>query len=271
MNPHRKRRPSLIAFAAIALLSAAAIARTLTWPDRETPIAWYVLLFSLFLIPYFALLWHPTLPDPLLHLYFLLQSVLIIGLLILNPRIDFITALYPLLAYQAALVLSGRARWLWAVAIFVQTPLSLMILLDPLQGLALGLSAMAFAIVLPAIVAANEELENAGAQSRTLLAELMERHSQLEAQFAQIEELAGLEERSRLARELHDSVSQTLFGIILNIRSAQIILSHDPARLKPQLAQLQAQTQSALVEMRSLIAKLRPPSEEKPLVSDPRP
>jgi two-component system NarL family sensor kinase len=76
------------------------------------------------------------------------------------------------------------------------------------------------------------------------------------------------EERNRLARELHDSVSQTMFSIILNIRSTQILLERDPAQVRAQqvraqqvrtqLEQLQKLTQSALAQMRSLIAQLRP-------------
>ncbi len=181
MNSHRKRRPGPIAFAVLALLSAASVARTLTWPERGNAATTYLALFALFLIPYFAVLWRPVLPGPLTHLYFAFQSAVILGLLSLNPAIDFITSLYPILAYQAAFLLSGRARWFWVGVIAIQTPLSLMILFDPLQGLALGLSAMAFAIVVPAFAMLNEELENAGEQSRALLGDLVQRHSQLQA------------------------------------------------------------------------------------------
>jgi signal transduction histidine kinase len=73
-----------------------------------------------------------------------------------------------------------------------------------------------------------------------------------------VEELAAMEERNRLARELHDSVSQTMFSLLLATRSAQILLERDPVRVRPQLEQLQELTQSALAQMRSLIAELRP-------------
>ena len=79
-----------------------------------------------------------------------------------------------------------------------------------------------------------------------------------------MEELAAIEERNRLARELHDSVSQTMFSIILNVRSTQVLLQRDPTRLRPQLETLQKLAQSALVEMRSLIAQLRPKPNNYP-------
>ena len=69
-----------------------------------------------------------------------------------------------------------------------------------------------------------------------------------------------LQERNRLARELHDSVSQTMFSISLNSRAAHILLERDPDKLRSQLEQLQGLTRSALEEMRGLIADLRPAS-----------
>lgn len=43
-----------------------------------------------------------------------------------------------------------------------------------------------------------------------------------------------MEERNRLARELHNSVSQTLFSMALNTRSAEIILKRKPSQARPQ-------------------------------------
>ncbi len=257
---YKPLKPGPMAIAAICLLSAAEVARTLTSPQIGELAGWYVALFTPFFLLFAVVLWHPDLPRLALHLYLLFQSVLILALLALNPEIDFITALFVMLAYQAALVFNGRTRWLWSGALALLVPLSLMVLLAPLKGLAVGLPPMAFAIAFPAYVAVNQELEKARAQSQALLSELQERHRQLEAYASQAEELAALDERNRLARELHDSVSQTLFSIILNARSAQILLERDPAQVRAQLEQLQTLAQSALVQMRGLIAKLRPQS-----------
>ena len=93
---------------------------------------------------------------------------------------------------------------------------------------------------------------------QALLADLQQANQQLTESAAQVEELSAIQERNWLARELHDSVSQTMFSISLHTSAARIILERDPARLKPQLAQLQALTHNALAEMRGLIADLRP-------------
>jgi signal transduction histidine kinase len=194
----------------------------------------------------------------LLHVYFALQSAIILILLSLHPQLDFVTALFVLLCYQAALVFAGRTRWFWIGLFVLLIGGSLMFYLGPLQGLALGLTSMAAGIILPAYVIANRETEAARAKSQAMLGELEATHRQLEAYAGQVEELAAMEERNRLARELHDSVSQTMFSLLLATRSAQILLERDPVRVRPQLEQLQELTQSALAQMRSLIAELRP-------------
>lgn len=71
-------------------------------------------------------------------------------------------------------------------------------------------------------------------------------------------ELAVFEERNRLARELHDSVSQALFGIALGTRTAQRLLARDPARLDEPLDYVLALAEAGLSEMRALIFELRP-------------
>ena len=71
-------------------------------------------------------------------------------------------------------------------------------------------------------------------------------------------ELSTVEERKRLARELHDSVTQTLFSIGLTAEAAAALVDADPARAKAELEHLQELTQAAMREMRSLIFELRP-------------
>ena len=77
---------------------------------------------------------------------------------------------------------------------------------------------------------------------------------------------AALEERARLARELHDSVSQALFSMTLHARAAEKALGRSPAaRTDPALAKaagdiaaLRELTSAALAEMRALIFEVRP-------------
>ena len=76
-------------------------------------------------------------------------------------------------------------------------------------------------------------------------------------------ELAAMEERTRLARELHDSVSQALYGIGLGARTAHALLQRDPSRLKEPMDYILSLAEAGLTEMRALIFELRPESLEQ--------
>lgn len=80
--------------------------------------------------------------------------------------------------------------------------------------------------------------------------------------YEQAQEVAVLEERQRLARELHDSVSQALYGISLGAHTACTLLERDPSRLEEPLHYVLALAETALMEMRALIFELRPESLE---------
>jgi signal transduction histidine kinase/FixJ family two-component response regulator len=76
--------------------------------------------------------------------------------------------------------------------------------------------------------------------------------------FAQVRAAAAEEERRRLARELHDSVSQALFLANLNADVLPLLWDQDPTKGRQALSDLQQFTRSALAEMRTLLIELRP-------------
>jgi len=78
----------------------------------------------------------------------------------------------------------------------------------------------------------------------------------------QAQQLAALEERQRLARELHDSVSQALYSIALGARTARTLLERDPAKAAEPLDYVRSLAEAGLAEMRALIFELRPESLE---------
>ncbi|MER3554099.1 MAG: hypothetical protein C4331_07075 [Meiothermus sp.] len=78
--------------------------------------------------------------------------------------------------------------------------------------------------------------------------------------FEQAQGKAALEERARLARELHDSVSQALYGIALGARAALNAAEHNPKTLKEPLEYILSLSEAGLAEMRALIFELRPES-----------
>jgi signal transduction histidine kinase len=77
------------------------------------------------------------------------------------------------------------------------------------------------------------------------------------------QQLAVLEERNRLARELHDSVTHALFSISLISQALPTLLERDIARARERIDRLNELSRGALAEMRALIFELRPAALEE--------
>jgi NarL family two-component system sensor histidine kinase LiaS len=71
-------------------------------------------------------------------------------------------------------------------------------------------------------------------------------------------EAAVLEERKRLARDLHDTVSQQLFALHLSAATLAKIIDIDPSKSREIIEQLTRVSSHAQKQMRGLIAQLRP-------------
>jgi signal transduction histidine kinase len=81
---------------------------------------------------------------------------------------------------------------------------------------------------------------------------------ELRTATGQLEQLAVARARQRLARELHDSVTQTVFSMNLAAQSAELMLERNPGSVGPQLDHLGRLAQDALTQMQMLISELRP-------------
>jgi ligand-binding sensor domain-containing protein/signal transduction histidine kinase len=75
---------------------------------------------------------------------------------------------------------------------------------------------------------------------------------------AKAEEIAVVAERNRIARDLHDAITQTLFSANLIAESLPRVWKTDIQKGEQHLADLQKLNRSALAEMRSLLLELRP-------------
>ena len=80
--------------------------------------------------------------------------------------------------------------------------------------------------------------------------------------YEQAQWAATIEERQRLSRELHDSVSQALYGIVLGARTAATLVGRDPQAAANPIQYVLSLAETALAEMRALIFELRPDSLE---------
>jgi nitrate/nitrite-specific signal transduction histidine kinase len=76
--------------------------------------------------------------------------------------------------------------------------------------------------------------------------------------YEQAQELATVEERQRLARDLHDAVTQTLFSASLIAEVLPRLWEKNPDEGRRRLEELRSSTRGALAEMRMLLLELRP-------------
>ena len=80
--------------------------------------------------------------------------------------------------------------------------------------------------------------------------------------YEEAQGVAALEERQRLARELHDSVSQALYGIGLGARTARTLVDIDPQRAIEPVEYMLSLAEIGLAEMRALVFELKPEALE---------
>jgi PAS domain S-box-containing protein len=76
--------------------------------------------------------------------------------------------------------------------------------------------------------------------------------------YEQAQIVSALQERQRLARDLHDAVSQTLFSASVMAESLPRLFERQPEKVPPRLQELHQLTRGALAEMRTLLHELRP-------------
>jgi two-component system, NarL family, sensor histidine kinase LiaS len=72
------------------------------------------------------------------------------------------------------------------------------------------------------------------------------------------QELAALEERNRLARDLHDAVKQQVFATVMQVGAAKALLPDNPTAAATHLAEAEALARQSQQELTTLIQALRP-------------
>ncbi len=192
-------------------------------------------------------------------IYFPAQTGLLLALGSLNPLTDTGQLLYIPLGLQALRAGPPRLAGTWLALFAVCLTVTFLLEYGWVEGLALSLLIMAVAAFLLSFDRLGAQMASDQEEGRRLLTELQQAHDKLKEHAGRAEELAAARERNRLARELHDSVSQSIFAITLTSQAARLLLEREPGRVPPLLDRLQELTAGALSRLRSLIAQLRPP------------
>jgi signal transduction histidine kinase len=190
-------------------------------------------------------------------IYLVIQTILVFMLLSRPSYPDFFAALFAILSMQVMLHLNTKIGIAWIVL----CALGMAVLLAKVyksQTIALVLLNTVGLVFYSAYSRAIRRAQDAHTQNQALAQELEEANQKLQTYATELEQLAVVRERNRLARDLHDSVTQTVFSMTLTTQSASLLLKRDPDKVEAQLDRLSQLARSALAEMQLLITELRP-------------
>jgi NarL family two-component system sensor histidine kinase LiaS len=100
--------------------------------------------------------------------------------------------------------------------------------------------------------------DRSGDEIGQLAGQLNRMAEQLQNLLQAKEELATLEERNRLARDLHDSVKQQVFAAMMQVGAARTLLYEDPDVAKENLNKAEEFIHQAQTELNAIIRELHP-------------
>jgi signal transduction histidine kinase len=193
-------------------------------------------------------------------LYFGPQFIILVLLLLLQaPFVDGINFIFLMVSIHAALVLTRNAATLWIAAYFLAVSVSMFIT----RGTD-GFYAVLFYLVVYVICGVFGHILQQADLARQHNQQLIE---ELKSTQRKLQELAVVEERNRLARDLHDSVKQQVFAISMQLSAARTALSESEKSYQS-IVEAERLAQQAGAELTTLIQALRPPRLERKTLAD---
>jgi signal transduction histidine kinase len=201
-----------------------------------------------------SLFWHTEQSERYVHLYFVAQTLIIVSLFSLQPENSQFGVLFFVLSAQVMLLLPPRTAALWIVAFILITGIGFMYFLGWI-GLLWFLPNIGGYIFFATFGNLWRQAELARRRSQQLLEELQVAQRQLQ-------DLAVVEERNRLAREMHDSLGHRLTVAIVQLEGAQRLIPTDPDRAARMIGAMREEMKEALAELRRTVTALRAPLED---------
>ena len=189
-------------------------------------------------------------------MYFGAQTVVLVMLFLLNSGAsDAFNFLFYILTVHAAVVLTIRTAAVWIAFYFLITS-SVSLITRGWDGLYAVFFYLTVFIVCTILGNTVQQTELTSERNQRLVDELKETQQKLQ-------ELAVVEERNRLARDLHDSVKQQVFAISMQLSAARTALSETDKSYQS-VVEAERLAQQAGAELTTLINALRPsPLESK--------
>jgi signal transduction histidine kinase len=189
------------------------------------------------------------------NLYFGMQAfVLIVVTSLGSTNRDAFNFLFLLLTIHTALILPGRRAGFW-ILFYYGIVSSLELLTHGSDGIYAVFFYVSVFVLCGYFGHGLQQTELARDKNQKLLDELQSTQQKLQ-------DLAVLEERNRLARDLHDSVKQQVFAISMQLSAARTALTESDQAYSS-VAQAEKLAQQAATELTTLIHELRPPGLER--------
>ena len=216
-------------------------------------LAWWLLLLAI--DPHVSQRW-----PRLFIVYLALQTVPPLVLMGLPGKGsgDYFAVLFAILSMQAVQRWPLRAAVAAIGSFTFLTALSLLQLFEPAEAIGYALAYTAANAILGFYALTQRRAVEARLENERLALALEDDNRRLRQAAERREQLAAARARHALARELHDSVTQTVFSMTLATESALLLLERQPARVGPQLDHLADLSKAALAQMQTLISELKP-------------
>ncbi|BBC25942.1 sensor histidine kinase [Pseudanabaena sp. ABRG5-3] len=200
---------------------------------------------------------------PLHKLVYIIAEFALIFLLTIKGNISLFQLLFIVLVIRNCVMLEGRSRSLvtgialFSVLVCVSERLrsqSLLVQVDPDRTL---LYWVGFIVMLGLVILFLQLLVESALAERKSREELMVANNRLREYAIQVEELATVQERNRIAREIHDSLGHSLTGFNLHLEAALQLLQSEPDEAKQLLLEAKQLGSTALNDVRVSVRALR--------------
>lgn len=193
------------------------------------------------------------------YLYLGLQSILVFALVLLAMNLGPLFGLYMGMIGESAGLLQRPWKIAGSVVFFLALSAGNYLLLtggSDLQWWVLAIFPMTIFVILYVLLYSRQA--EARERAQKLLVELEAANRQLTEYADRIEDLTLVNERARMARELHDTLAQGLAGLILQLEAADSHLAGNrPDRAREIIDQAMVRARSTLADSRRVIDNLR--------------
>jgi signal transduction histidine kinase len=193
--------------------------------------------------------WYP-------RLYTIFQASLVIAMLYITPKVDFFTMLFLPLSFQVVKFFNRRIGFM-LIGIFSLAMAGMFYFgLESESGLTMIISSTGVNLLMGSLAHLITKTDQARIKNHQLFTELKETYRRLKHSSTQAEALAVAEERHHLVREMHDSLTQTLFSMNLASQAAQLLANEDPLKVLDHLNHLHDLVRTAVSEVQVLTGQI---------------